>query len=123
MSDHWSIVSGGESVNENDDVSENGFAILQQSTPPALQEPNLMQVEAQHLNEPITTEPPIGNDSKVVAVGEWLSASGVGASCQLPSTAKHFPEDKPTSKQEAENTVGKIIVELRKLHATEPKNS
>jgi hypothetical protein len=80
MSDHWSIVSGGEPVNENGDVSENGFTILQQSTPPALQELNLMQVEAQHLNEPITTELPIGNDSKVVAVGEWLSASGVGAS-------------------------------------------
>jgi hypothetical protein len=103
MSDHWVIVSGGEYVNGDDDVSENGFAVVQHSTPPALKEPNLVQADTKPANEPITTDIPMGNDSKVIAVKEWLSTSGVGASSQLPSTAKGCTEDEPKSKQEAEN--------------------
>jgi hypothetical protein len=61
----------------------------------------------------------MGN-SKVIAVKEWLCTSGVGASTQPPSTAKRCPEDNPTS-EEAENTVGKTVVGLKKLHITKPK--
>jgi hypothetical protein len=101
-------------------VSENGFAVVQQSTSQGLKEPNLVQADTKPANEPITTEVPMSNDSKVIAVKEGLSTSGVGASSQLPSIAKPCPGDKPKSKQEAENTVGKIIIGLKKHHITKP---
>jgi hypothetical protein len=95
MSEHWVIVSSGESGNGDDDVSENGFAVVQPSTPPAPKEPNLVQAGTKPANETIAPELHTSKDSKDVAVKEWISTSGVGASSQLPSTAKGCTEDKP----------------------------